>query len=85
MITCGARYIMAFGGMDDYGNRPEVTLVRRFDHLKPISGWVVMHLDDTTPCHTSYGLMHLGETGGDKILFFGGRNHRGSKDDSMAL
>ena len=86
-ITCDSRYIMTFGGYDDW-NYSSSTLVRRFDHLKPMGAWVTMRLDSNKPCRDSYGLMSLGRTSApeeaNNILLFGGYN-RGSKDDSMAV
>ena len=86
-ITRNSRYIMTFGGM--YAGDPSSsTLVRRFDHLKPMGAWVTMRLDSNKPCRFSYGLMSLSRTSApeeaNKILVFGGRN-RGEKDDSMTI
>jgi hypothetical protein len=88
-ITCNFRYIMTFGGVNnDRGYCSSSTLVRRFDHLKPMGAWVTMRLDSNEPCRRSYGLMSLGRTSApeeaNNILIFGGYN-RGSKDDSMAV
>ena len=75
-ITCDSRYIMTFGGMYGYGNYSSSTLVRRFDHLKPMGAWVTMRLDSNKPCRHSYGLMSLGRTSApeeaNNILLFGG-------------
>jgi len=81
---------MAFGGQDDayYKNCSSSTLVRRFDHLKPMGAWVTMRLDTNKPCRFAYGLMQLGRTSApeeaNNILLFGGLNS-GDKDDSMAV
>ena len=86
-ITRNSRYIMTFGGM--YAGDPSSsTLVRRFDHLKPMGAWVTMRLDSNKPCRYTYGLMSLGRTSApeeaNNILLFGGINF-GWKDDSMAV
>ena len=86
-ITRNSRYIMTFGGM--YAGDPSSsTLVRRFDHLKPMGAWVTMRLDSNKPCRASYGLMSLGRTSApeeaNNILIFGGWLS-GIKDDSMAV
>jgi len=87
-ITCNSRYIMTFGGMYGQGNCSSSTLVRRFDHLKPMGAWVTMRLDSNKPCREAYGLMPLGRTSApeeaNNILVFGGENE-GIKDDSMAV
>jgi hypothetical protein len=79
---------MTFGGVDYHGNYSFSTLVRRFDHLKPMGAWVTMRLDSNKPCRAGYGLMPLGQTSApeeaNNILIFGGFN-MGSKDDSMAV
>ena len=86
-ITCDSRYIMTFGGYAN-GNCSFSTLVRRFDHLKPMGAWVTMRLDSNKPCRWGYGLMSLGRTSvpeeANNILLFGGGNN-GYKDDSMAV
>jgi hypothetical protein len=75
-ITCNSRYIMTFGGMDKNSNPSSSTLVRRFDHLKPMGAWVMMRLDSNKPCRYGYGLMCLGRTRApeeaNNILLFGG-------------
>jgi hypothetical protein len=72
---------MTFGGQDAKGNCSSSTLVRRFDHLKPMGAWVTMHLDSNKPCRGFYGLMSLGRTSApeeaNNILVFGGVNNRG--------
>ena len=79
---------MTFGG--GYGPRKysSSTLVRRFDHLKPMGAWVTMRLDSNKPCRIDYGLMSLGRTSApeeaNNILVFGGDNWS-DKDDSMAV
>jgi hypothetical protein len=88
-ITCNSRYIMTFGGIK-YGDCSSSTLVRRFDHLKPMGAWVTMRLDSNKPCRASYGLMSLGRTSApeeaNNILLFGGYNRRrGREEDSMAV
>ena len=88
-ITCNSRYIMTFGGNDDDGEYSSSTLVRRFDHLKPMGAWVTMRLDSNKPCRHSYGLMPLGRTSApeeaNNILIVGGVYNWGSMDDSMAV
>jgi hypothetical protein len=90
-ITCNSRYIMTFGGCDANYRYSSSTLVRRFDHLKPMGAWVTMRLDSNKPCRTEYGLISLGGTSApeeaNKILVFGGGMHydRRSKDDSMTV
>ena len=89
-ITCNSRYIMTFGGMTCYPHKfSSSTLVRRFDHLKPMGAWVTMRLDSNKPCRTHYGLMSLGRTSApeeaNNILVFGGDRYGCSKDDSMAV
>ena len=88
-ITCNSRYIMTFGGYDGYGKCSSSTLVRRFDHLKPMGAWVTMRLDSNKPCRHWYGLMSLGRTSASEeannILVFGGGLNYKSKDDSMAV
>jgi hypothetical protein len=78
---------MTFGGRD-YGRYSSSTLVRRFDHLKPMGEWVTMRLDSNKPCRIDYGLMSLGRTSApeeaNKILVFGGVRN-GRKEDSMAV
>jgi len=78
---------MTFGG-NDGGKCSSSTLVRRFDHLKPMGAWVTMRLDSNKPCRAVYGLMPLGRTSAQEeannILVFGGYD-RGFKDDSMAV
>ena len=85
-ITSNSRYIMTFGGLDAMCSSS--TLVRRFDHLKPMGAWVTMCLDSNKPCRTLYGLMPLGRTSApeeaNNILVFGGRNIY-AEDDSMAV
>ena len=80
-ITCNSRYIMTFGGEDDEEECSSSTLVRRFDHLKPMGAWVTMRLDSNKPCRMLYGLMPLGRTSApeeaNNILLFGGYTHRG--------
>jgi hypothetical protein len=49
-ITCNSRYILTFGGIDARGKCSSSTLVRRFDHLKPMGAWVTMRLDSNKPC-----------------------------------
>ena len=90
-ITCNSRYIMTFGGYN-YSKLSSSTLVRRFDHLKPMGAWVTMHLDSNKPCRIDYGLMSLGRTSApeeaNNIFVFGGKNggYGGEyKDDSMAV
>ena len=87
-ITCNSRYIMTFGGAGDYYECSSSTLVRRFDHLKPMGAWVTMRLDSNKPCRESYSLVSLGRTStpeeANNILLFGGYNS-GMKDDSMAV
>ena len=87
-ITCNSRYILTFGGEDDDGDFSSSTLVRRFDHLKPMGAWVTMRLDSNKPCRQYYGLMFLGRTSApeeaNNILVFGGYDG-GCKDDSMAI
>jgi hypothetical protein len=87
-ITCNSRYIMTFGGLDANWNCSALTLVRRFDHLKPMGAWVTMRLDSNKPCRENYGLMSLGRTSApeeaNNILLFGGYSC-GYKDDSMAV
>ena len=77
-ITSNSRYIMTFGGWDAKWNYLSSTLVRRFDHLKPMGAWVTMRLDSNKPCRHSYGLMPLGRTSApeeaNNILVFGGDN-----------
>ena len=79
---------MTFGGYDDDGEYSSSTLVRRFDHLKPMGAWVTMRLDSNKPCRMWYGLMSLGRTSAPEeatiILLFGGYNNY-NKDDSMAV
>jgi hypothetical protein len=86
-ITCNSRYIMTFGGYTN-GFPSSSTLVRRFDHLKPMGAWVTMRLDSNKPCRCAYGLMSLGRTSApeeaNNILVFGGYNS-GDKEDSMAV
>ena len=88
-ITGNSRYIMTFGGCDDNYECSSSTLVRRFDHLKPMGAWVTMRLDSNKPCRHSYGLMPLGRTSApeeaNNILLFGGIDTSGWKDDSMAV
>jgi len=73
-ITCNSRYIMTFGG--HVRECSSSTLVRRFDHLKPMGAWVTMRLDSNKPCRRDYGLMPLGRTSvpeeATNILVFGG-------------
>jgi hypothetical protein len=87
-ITCNARHILTFGGIDAKVKYSESTLIRRFDHLKPMGGWLVIRLDNTKPCRFSYGLLHLCSRSApeeaNNILVFGGFN-KGPKDDSMAV
>ena len=87
-ITCDSRYIMTFGG-DRYDSRSSSTLVRRFDHLKPMGAWVTMRLDSNKPGRHSYGLMSLGRTSApeeaNNILLFGGDNMGYKKGYSMAV
>jgi len=77
-ITCDSRYILTFGGMNASYNCSSSTLVRRFDHLKPMGAWVTMRLDSNKPCRHDYGLMSLGRTSAQGeaniILVFGGYN-----------
>jgi hypothetical protein len=77
-ITCDSRYIRTFGGQDANYKCPSSTLVRRFDHLKPMGAWVTMRLDSNKPCRAGYGLMSLGRTSdpdeANNILLFGGFN-----------
>jgi len=80
---------MTFGG-DRYGKTSSSTLVRRFDHLKPMGAWVTMRLDSNKPCRQFYGLMSLGRTSApeeaNNILLSGGYNDSGDEsDDSMAV
>ena len=79
---------MTFGG-DRYDSRSSSTLVRRFDHLKPMGAWVTMRLNSNKPCRGYYGLMSLGRTSApeeaNNILIFGGYYNNGDKDDSMAV
>ena len=86
-ITCNSRYIMTFGGNNKH-NCSSSTLVRRFDHLKPMGAWVTMRLDSNKPCRDSYGLMYLGRTSApeeaNNILVFGGGDSD-DEDDSMAV
>jgi len=86
-ITCNSRYILTFGGLN-IGKYSSSTLVRRFDHLKPMGAWVTIRLDSKKPCRRSYGLMPLGRTSApeeaNNILLFGGDRY-GRKDDSMAV
>ena len=50
-ITCNSRYILTFGGyVYDNNKFSSSTLVRRFDHLKPMGAWVTMRLDSNKPC-----------------------------------
>ena len=49
-ITCNARHILTFGGVNDEDEYSSSTLIRRFDHLKPMGGWLVIRLDNTKPC-----------------------------------
>ena len=53
-------------------------MIRRFDHLKPMGGWVVISLDTTKPCRHYYGLMQLysrsAQEETNNILVFGGIN-----------
>ena len=78
---------MTFGG-HARGRCSSSTLVRRFDHLKPMGAWVTMRLDSNKPCRFSYGLMSLGRTSppeeANNILVFGGVS-KGRKDYSMAV
>jgi hypothetical protein len=87
-LTCNSRYIMTFGGADDNYECSSSTLVRRFDHLKPMGAWVTMRLDSNEPCRADYGLMFLGRTSApeeaNNILLFGGYNNS-SKEDSMTV
>jgi hypothetical protein len=88
-ITCNSRYILTFGGMTGYPFKlSSSTLVRRFDHLKPMGAWVTMRLDSNKPCLNSYGLMSLGRTSApeeaNNNLLFGGYKWC-EKDDSMAV
>jgi hypothetical protein len=82
-ITCNARYILTFGGTDEYKMSASNTLVRRLDHLKPTHGWAEICLENSKPCRGFYGLMQLDS----KILVFGGINDdfSGIDDDSMTL
>jgi len=88
-ITCNARHILTFGGEDDEGECSESTLIRRFDHLKPMGGWLVMRLDNPKSCRYSYGLMHLCSSSApeeaNNILVFGGISNDGWEGDSMAI
>ena len=87
-ITCDSRYILTFGGQNAFGICSSSTLVRRFDHLKPMGAWVTMRLDSNKPCRHFYGLMSLGRTSApeeaNNILLFGGYSN-GYKEDSMAV
>jgi hypothetical protein len=80
---------MTFGGADDDEKCSSSTLVRRFDHLKPMGAWVTMRLDSNKPCRRSYGLMSLGRTSApeeaNNILVFGDRIGNSAKKDSMAV
>jgi len=80
-ITCNARHILTFGGCDDAFRASESTLIRRFDHLKPMGGWLVIRLDNTKPCCGLYGLMQLCSSSApeeaNNILVFGGVNRDG--------
>jgi hypothetical protein len=81
---------MTFGGADANFKCSASTLVRRFDHLKPMGAWVTMRLDSNKPCHEYYGLMSLGRTSApeeaNNILIFGGTERGwGYKDDSLAV
>ena len=81
---------MTFGGMDKTGMYSSSTVVRRFDHLKPMGAWVTIRLDSNKPCRVFYGLMPLGRTSAPEeatnILVFGGTERGwGYKDDSMAV
>ena len=88
-ITCNSRYIMTFGGEDANWKCSSSTLVRRFDHLKPMGAWVTMRLDSNKPCRYVCGLMSLGRTSAreeaDNILLFGGYNNGCHFKDSMAV
>jgi hypothetical protein len=79
-ITCDSRYIMTFGG-HDYIRRSSSTVVRRFDHLKPMGAWVTMRLDSNKPCRRDYGLISLGRTSAheeaNNILLFAGYSRHG--------
>jgi hypothetical protein len=74
---------MTFGGSNGW-DPSSSTLVRRFDHLKPMGAWVTMRLDSNKSCCLLYGLMSLGRTSAPEeancILVFGGNND-GDKDD----
>ena len=82
LITAQHRYLIAFGGRDDKGRYSSKPLIRRFDHLNPISGWGVIRVDSATPCRGFYGLMHLKDAETPSILVFGGLN-RGRQEDVM--
>jgi hypothetical protein len=89
-ITCNSRYIMTFGGMDARSKCSSSTLVRRFDHLKPMGAWVTMRLDSNKPCRADYGLMPLGRTSAPEeanniLVFGGGSGFMDYKDDSMTV
>ena len=75
VVTTNNRFIHVFGGHSILRRWPDKEMIRKYDTLRPMTGWRLLTLATARQsCGHSYGLININS---DEILIFGGHaNYR---------